>query len=294
MAASPVLVLDAFSLLYRAFFALPPLTTKAGEPTSALYGLTALLLKLLREHRPAGAVFAVDLKQPTFRHLAYDGYKQTRRASPRPLLQQVERLPEVFEAFELPYFAVPGFEADDLLATLARELLDAGERPMLVSGDRDALQLARGSVTVLFAARGVKDTEYDEKTVLRRFGVPPERLPDYAALVGDPSDNIPGVAGVGAQTAAHLLNAFGDLDGLLANLGRVEPARLRASLEAHADRLHLWRDLTRLRDDVPLPAGPRYGAIRRSAKARVQRFCEALELGSLLPRLDDAFAHAIP
>ncbi len=292
--ASPILVLDAFSLLFRAFFALPPLTTKAGEPTSALYGLSALLIKLLREHRPRGGVFAIDLPRPTFRHVAYAPYKKTRVSQPSALHRQVERLAELIEAFGFPSFSSEGFEADDVLATLARELIAAGESPMLVSGDRDALQLARGGTTVLYAARGVKDTKYDEAAVRKRFGVPPERLPDYAALVGDPSDNLPGVKGVGAQTAAHLVTAFGDLAGVLANLDRVEPARLRASLAAHADELLLWRDLSRLRDDVPLPGGARFGEVTQAARARVQRLFEELEFFSLVARLEEAFAHAAP
>src|SRR5262249_31002809 len=158
----------------------------------------------------------------------------------------------------LPILSSPGFEADDVLATLARELAAAGEAPMLVSGDRDVLQLARGGVTVLYAARGVKDTCYDAAAVEKRFGVPAERLPDYAALVGDPSDSLPGVRGVGAQTAAQLVRAFGGVAGLVARLDEVEPPRLREALRAHAAELPLWRDLAQLRDDVPLRDGPRF------------------------------------
>src|SRR5882672_3914342 len=142
--ASPILLLDAFSLLYRAFFALPPLTTRAGEPTSGLYGLSVLLLKLLREQRPKGAVFALDLPRPTFRHERWDGYKASRQRPPSALGHQVGRLREVIAAFRFPALASPGFEADDVLATLAAELAAAGEAPMVVSGDRDSLQLARG------------------------------------------------------------------------------------------------------------------------------------------------------
>jgi hypothetical protein len=153
---APILILDAFSLLYRAFFALPPLTTKAGEPTSALYGLTALLIKLLRERRPKGVAVARDLPRPTFRHQRYEHYKETRVAPPSALGRQVMRLGEILAPFGFPTFASPGFEADDVLATLASELEAQGETPMVVSGDRDALQLARGPVSVLYVARGVK------------------------------------------------------------------------------------------------------------------------------------------
>jgi DNA polymerase I len=290
--ASPILVLDAFSLLFRAFFALPPLTTRAGEPTSGLYGLAALLIKLLREQRPRGAAFAIDLPQPTFRHRAYAPYKQNRTAPPSSLYRQLARLPELIDAFGLPAFSSPGFEADDVLATLARELAAAGEEPMLVSGDRDVLQLARGGVKVLYAARGVKDTCYDAAAVEKRFGVAAERLPDYAALVGDTSDNLPGVPGVGAQTAAQLVRAFGSVAAIVARLDEVEPARLRETLRAHAALLPLWRDLAQLRDDVPLRDGPRFGVIRAAAKERVRELFTALEFTSLLSRVDEAFAHA--
>jgi DNA polymerase-1 len=290
--AAHVLVLDAFSLLFRAFFALPPLTTRAGEPTSALYGLSALMLKLLRERRPKGAVFAIDLPQKTFRHQRYAPYKQNRSAPPSSLYRQLARLPELIAAFEVPSFSSAGFEADDVLATLARELAAAGEAPLLVSGDRDVLQLARGAVAVLYAARGVKDTFYDSSAVEQRFGVAPELLPDYAALVGDPSDNLPGVRGVGAQTAAQLVRTFGGVRGVLSHLDEVKPPRLRDSLRECAELLPLWRDLAELRDDVPLAEGPRYAPITRSAKERVRALCTELEFTSLLPRIDEAFAHA--
>jgi DNA polymerase I len=292
--ASPILILDAYSLLFRAFFALPPLTTRSGEPTSGLYGLVALLIKLLREQRPAGMAFALDLAQPTFRHRAYRAYKHTRPSPPSSLRRQLARLPEVIEAFGCPAFASPGFEADDVLATLARELLAAGESPMIVSGDRDALQLARNGVTVLYVARGVKDTRYDEAAVLRRFAVEPEKLPDFIALVGDVSDDIPGVPGVGARTAARLVCTHGDVPTLLAGLADIRPARLREALARCADDLLLWRDLARLRDDVPLPAGPRLGRLTPATRAGVRSLCERLEFASLLPRLEDAFAGLSP
>jgi DNA polymerase I len=286
--ASPILVLDAFSLLYRAFYALPPLTTRAGEPTSGLYGLSALLIKLLRERKPKGAVVARDLPGRTFRHERFTGYKETRVSQPAPLGRQVSRLGELVGAFGFPVYGVPGFEADDVLATLARELVDAGETPMVVSGDRDAMQLARGDVSVLYVARGVKDTLYDAAAVEKRFGVAAAHVPDIIALVGDTSDNLPGVPGIGGKTAAELVRRFGGVAGTLRQLDAVQPARLRESLQRHAAELALWRDLAELRADLVLPDGPRYALIRDVDAVRLRALFEELEFTSLLPRLDEA------
>ncbi len=291
--ASPILLLDAFSLLYRAFFALPPLTTKAGEPTSGLYGLSALLLKLLREQRPKGAAFALDLPRPTFRHGLYAGYKEGRLTPPSALGHQVGRLRELIAAFGFPAVSAPGFEADDVLATLAGELAAAGEAPVVVSGDRDVLQLAEGAVAVLYVGRGVKETRYDRTAVEERFGVAPPLLPGYVALVGDPSDNLPGVPGIGKQTAAQLMNRYRSVAGILAHLDEIANVRARTALSAHADRLTLWADLARLRNDVPLPHGPRYGPLTAAARAAVAELFEALEFTSLLGRLDDAFGSGV-
>jgi DNA polymerase-1 len=290
--ASPVLLLDAFSLLYRAFFALPPLTTKAGEPTSGLYGLSVLLLKLLREQRPKGAAFALDLPRATFRHERYAGYKGTRTATPLALAHQVDRLPELTAAFGFPVFGVPGYEADDVLATLATELAAAGEMPVVVSGDRDTLQLAIPPTTVLYVGRGVKEQRYDEAAVIARFGVPPERLPGFIALTGDPSDNLPGVPGIGKRTAAALLTTYGSVAEILARVEEVKEPSVRAALVRLGAELRLWDDLARLRRDVPLAPGARFGAVAARARTAVAELFTQLEFTSLLGRLDAAFASA--
>jgi DNA polymerase-1 len=287
----PILILDAFSLLYRAFYALPPLTTKAGEPTSGLYGFASVLLKLLRERRPKGMVFARDLPRKTFRHERYAAYKETRTSPPSALARQVGRLAELVAAFGSPTFASPGFEADDVLATPARELAAAGEQGMVVSGDRDSLQLARGTTTVLYVARGVKDTLYDAAAVEKRFGVPAASVPDYIALVGDSSDNLPGIAGIGPQTAAALIRRHGGVAGVLQALETITPPRLREALAAHREELAVWRDLAQLRDDVPLADGPRYAPIAAIDLERLRAWFTELEMVSLLPRLEEALRH---
>jgi DNA polymerase I len=289
--AAPVmpaaLLIDTYSLFFRAYHALPAMNTRSGAPTNALYGFSAVLLKELREQRPRGVAFALDAPQKTFRHELYAGYKGKRDAVPSALVAQLHRLRELIDAFGVPRFEVPGFEADDILATLAQGLRARGEPALVLSGDRDLLQLAHGGVRVLFmGARGQKPVAYDAADVLQRFGVPAPRLPEFAALVGDASDNLPGTPGVGPSTAAKWLAAYGSIDSLLEHSGEVTPLRLRDKLAAHAAQIRRNRELATLRTDVPLPAGPEWGSISAEGLLRVRALFVELEFKSLLPRLD--------
>jgi DNA polymerase I len=281
----PVLLFDVFSLLYRAFFALPPMNTARGQPTSALYGFTALLLKMLREERARGAAFALDRPDQTLRRAAFAGYKASRPAAPTPLGQQVGRVTEILHAFGFPAFAASGYEADDVLATLARELRAAGEPVLIVTGDLDLLQCAVGSTRVHTVGRGTQGRTYDQAAVWSRFGVAPHELPDWKALVGDVTDEIPGVPGIGGKTASALVRRFGSVAGLLARVEELESASLRATLAGLTTDLPLWRDLTRLHDDIPLPEGPRWAALDAAAQQRAHQLFQELEFKSLLPRL---------
>jgi DNA polymerase I len=281
----PVLLFDVFSLLYRAFFALPPMNTARGQPTSALYGFTALVLKMLREERARGAAFALDRPDQTLRRAAFPGYKASRPSAPTPLGQQVGRVNEFLHAFGFPAFAASGYEADDVLATLARELRAAGEPVVIVTGDLDLLQCAIGSTRVHAVGRGTQGRTYDQAAVWARFGVSPHELPDWKALVGDVTDEIPGVPGIGGKTASALVRRFGSVAGLLARVEELEPTSLRATIAGLSTDLPLWRDLTRLHDDVPLPEGPRWAALDAAGRQRAQALFQELEFKSLLPRL---------
>jgi DNA polymerase-1 len=284
--ARPILLVDAFSLLYRAFFALPPMSTTEGIPTGALYGFSTLLLKLLREQSPRGGAIGMDAPRATFRHELYAGYKASRPPAPTPLTEQIRRLPELLAAFGFPVFTAPGFEADDVLATLAREFAAQGDAALLVTGDLDALQCAKDGARVHVVGRGVEGRTYDTAAVVARFDVTPAELPDWKALAGDPTDEIPGVPGIGAKRASALVRRFGGVAGLLTRLGEVTPPSVRAALTEHADKLPLWRDLALLRTDVPLAEPARWSSFDDAARARVRALFEELEFRSLIPRLD--------
>ncbi len=281
------LFIDTYSLFFRAYHALPSMFTRGGEPTSALYGLSSLLLKLLREQRGAALAFALDAPQATFRHDSFEDYKAGRAPTPSLLAVQFDRLGELLAAFGVPVFRSPGFEADDVLATLAKSARARAAPALVVSGDRDLLQLARGSVKVNFVGRRGKDAQvYDEAAVLARFGVSPEVLPAYVGLVGDPSDNLPGVPGVGGVTAAKLLAGKRSCKELLSSLDSVKSERVRESIRAHAEQILHTEELARLREDAPLGSGEAHWAPPpASAWPALARLFEELEFKSLQPRL---------
>jgi DNA polymerase-1 len=287
MSAPSALLLDTFSLFFRAFFALPPMSTQRGEPTNALYGFSVLLLKLLREQPGAEVCFALDTGRPTFRHQAFQPYKAQRQRAPSPLVEQLRRLDELLEAVGAPVLGSPGFEADDVVATVAAGLRSAGRPALVVSGDRDLLQLAYGSVRVQFVgARGKDAVTYDEAAVLERFGVPPVRLPSFVALVGDLSDNLPGVPGIGPGTARKLLRDREDVEQLLREAGSLRPPRVGQLLLEHAEQIRRTEQLARLRSDAPLPQPPHLAAPTRRQLGGLREVFEAWEFKSLLPRLD--------
>lgn len=296
-APGAVLLLDTYSLLFRAFYALPDMCTSTGVPTGALYGVSTLLLKLLREQEPAGVALALDVPGDSFRRALYPGYKAGRPRAPDALAAQLAQLPALVQALGVPAFSATGFEADDVLATLVAELgpngapRAAGPPVCIVSGDRDLLQLAAPGVEILFVGqRGRAHVRYDAAAVEARFGVPPSQLPSYVALVGDPSDEIPGLPGVGAKIAARWVREHagaGGVSGILAQVDALAPARLRPLVAAHADQLRINEQLARLRTDVPLGPGPRHACFDEAARARLRALFTQLEFRSLLPRLDD-------
>jgi DNA polymerase-1 len=279
------LLLDTHSLLFRAFHALPEMNTSTGQATNALYGFSVLLLKLLREERPDGVALARDLPSKTFRHERYQAYKADRARAPSALVSQLQLFEQLVAAFGFPIFSLPGYEADDVLATLAARLRARGDSALVVSGDRDLLQVVADGCEVLFVGqRGKPPIRYDRAAVEARFGIPPERLPGYVALVGDSADNIPKLKGVGPAGASALMRRGATLSALLDDLASVEEPRLRALLAEHQAQLRESEWLVRLRDDLPLPADEPC-ALDGAARERVAALFEAWEFKSLIPRL---------
>ncbi len=287
-----ILLIDGNSLVYRAFFALPTdLATASGQVTNAVFGFTSMLVNLLRDQKPAAIAVAFDLPQPTFRHERVATYKATRESAPDILRQQMGLTRQVVESLQIPIFEVPGFEADDVIATLATQGRDLGEDVVIVTGDRDSYQLVEDPhVKVLYNKRGVSDYAlYDEAGIAERTGVTPALYPQYAALRGDPSDNLPGVPGVGEKTAAKLITTYGGIDGIYENLDAQTP-KLRENLAAHEANVRQNVEVMVLVRDVPLDQG--VADLSWSAEGldipEVRRLFEFLEFNTLFDRLAEA------
>ena len=251
---STLLLLDGNSLTYRAFFALPTdMATASGQVTNAVFGFTSMLINLLRDHRPDAIAVAWDRPEPTFRHTEVPTYKAQREEAPDILRQQLGLVRQVCDALGITMLELPGYEADDIIATLATRGRDNGDDVIIVTGDRDSYQLVEDPhVKVLYNRRGVSDyVLYDEAGIKERTGVTPAQYSQYAAMRGDPSDNLPGVPGVGEKTAAKLINDYGDLDGIFANGEKCTP-KLRQNLTEHEAQVRQNAEVMVLLRDVPI------------------------------------------
>src|SRR5437660_1109685 len=249
-----VMLLDGNSLAYRAFFALPTdMATASGQVTNAVFGFTSMLVNLLKDHRPDAIAVAFDRPERTFRHEVVTDYKAGRAEAPDILRQQMGLVRQVVDVLHVPTVELAGYEADDVIATLATRARDQGDDVIIVTGDRDTYQLVEDPhVKVLYNRRGVSDyVLYDEAGIKERTGVTPLQYPEYAAMRGDPSDNLPGVPGVGEKTAAKLINDYGDLDGVFANLDKLTP-KLRENMAAHQARVRKNAEATPLIRTVPI------------------------------------------
>ena len=224
-----IVLLDSHAILHRAFHALPDFASPKGEPTGALYGLVAMLLKIVEDLSPDYVIACFDLPDPTYRHEAFEGYKATRVKTDESLVQQINRSRDVFRVFNIPLYEKAGFEADDILGTIAEKMREHKNLEVVIaSGDMDTLQLIDNKrVQVYTLRKGIKDTVlYDEKAVKERFGFGPELIPDYKGLRGDPSDNIPGIRGIGEKTAIDLISKFGGIEDIYKKLKKDEASRI--------------------------------------------------------------------
>jgi DNA polymerase I len=279
-----VVLIDAHSLIYRAFFALPPMSTSDGQVTNAVYGFTSMLAIVLAS-RPEFAIGAFDVGGPTFRSKEYQEYKAGRRAMPDDLRPQIEKVREVLQSFSIPIYGIEGFEADDVIGTLSRIAEERGHAVTIVSGDLDCLQLVTDSVEALVPRRGITDTfMYGPDQVRQRYGFEPVQLIDFKALRGDTSDNIPGVPGVGDKTAAKLVQDFGTVDALLERLDELPEGRLKTSLKAHVDQVRLGKRMVTIVRDVPVELELERARWTRYDYEKVRLVFDRFEFRQLLSR----------
>src|SRR3954467_856483 len=252
------MLIDGNSLAYRAFHALPTdLVTASGQVTNAVFGFTSMFINLMADHQPDAVAVAFDRPEPTFRHEQDVNYKANRQAAPDILRQQLPLVREVVDTLGVPAIEKGGVEADDIIATLATLAKERGDDVLIVTGDRDSYQLVEDPhVRVIYNKRGVSDyANYDEAGILERTGVHPRDYVQYAALRGDPSDNLPGVPGVGEKTAAKLINTYGGLDGIFAHVDEQTP-KLRATLPEYEAQGRQNADVMTLVRDAPVDVEP--------------------------------------
>jgi DNA polymerase-1 len=291
-----LLLLDGHSLAYRAFFALPAenFRTGTGQTTNAVYGFTSMLINLLRDEQPTHLAVCFDVSRTTFRSDRYAEYKANRSATPDDFRGQVDLIKEVLRALAIPEFGVEGYEADDLIATLATQAEAEGFQVLITSGDRDAFQLVSDDVMVLYPKRGVSDLgRIDPAEVMNRYGLTPAQYPDFAALRGDPSDNLPSIPGVGEKTAAKWVREFGSLAELTDRVDEVK-GKAGDALRAHLAGVLLNRQLTELIRDVPLEARPADLELRPWDRDAVHRLFDELEFRVLRERLFATLQSAEP
>lgn len=289
MPTPKLVLLDGHALIHRAFHAIAPLSTSAGEPVNAVFGFASMLFNVLEIEKPEYLAVAFDRKGPTFRHHADENYKATRAPTDPLLIAQIQRIYQLVRALQIPIFAESGFEADDVLATLARLVAAANLHTIIVSGDRDLLQLVSAKVSVHDLSGGYrKSVNWTPAVVREKYGFGPELIPDYKALSGDASDNLPGVAGIGPKTATELLQQFGSLGGIYEHLGELRPA-VREKLEKNADSAWHCHRMATLRTDAPVEFHLADCAAHAVDHAAVTQLFAELEFRTLVGRFNRLF-----
>ena len=284
-----LLLFDGNGLIHRAFHAIPPLTvSKTGEMVNAVQGFASTLLKVLNEVKPTHWAIAFDRPTPTFRHEKFEAYKAQRPETPQELVSQIKRVHQLVDVFRLPTFEIDGYEADDVLGTLSCQASQQGIDTIIVTGDNDILQMVSPGTKVLSPRRTFSDTViYDEAGVQDKYGITPQQLTDLKALTGDPSDNIPGIPGIGDKTAAKLLQQFGSLEGIYAHIEEITPDKLRASLGDRKAQVFQNKELVTIVTSVPVTLD--LDACRVSAydRRQVVELFRELEFAKLLSRLPE-------
>ncbi len=283
------MLFDGNALLHRAYHALPPLTVRqTGESVGAVYGFALMLLKVINELKPSHYAIAFDMKGPTFRHELFDQYKAQRPETPQELVGQLGRVKQLVTAFNIPIFELQGYEADDILGALSQQASQKDVDTIIVTGDADTMQLVSPRVKVLYPKpRGgfSNTTLYDEAAVAEKYGVEPEQIADFKGLVGDPSDNIPGVAGIGAKTAAKLLEQFGSIEQIYENIDKVTPPKLQSLLRESEAIARQSKELATIVTRIPVTLKLDDCRVSQYDRNKVTWLFRELEFASLLPKL---------
>jgi DNA polymerase-1 len=280
-----LVLIDGNAIIHRAFHALPPLSTKGGIPTNAVYGFFMMLLKIIEDLRPEYLVVCFDKKAPTFRKQMYVGYQATRPKPSDDLVPQFEMVHKALDEAKIQHFAIDGYEADDLIGTISKEAKAKNLQTIIVSGDRDLLQLVNSKVLMLAPVVGMtKMTLFDEIKVREKYNLEPAQIVDYKGLVGDNSDNYPGVAGIGPKTAESLLNKYHTLEGIYGHLGEISP-QVQEKLANDAEQAVLAKKLATIVTDAPVKFSESEAKIDKIDKKALKKVFEKLGFKSLLARL---------
>ncbi len=286
MPTERLMLLDGNGLIYRGYFALPPLTTSRGELVNAVFGFCSIVLRGIADLKPDYVAVAFDLQGPTFRHEQYAEYKATRQRMPDDLRDQFPKVREVVKALRIPVYELAGYEADDVIGTITVDAERRGLDTTIVTGDLDMLQLVTDCTRLMTTRSGVENTIlYDPAKIHERFELVPGQMIDYKALKGDPTDNIPGVPGVGEKTAAKLIREFGSLDALYERLDEVKPDKLRDKLAGHRDRVFMGRGLSTIVRDLPVVFDLEAARLTDYDRETVIRLFREFEFRSLIERL---------
>ena len=285
------ILIDGNSLIHRSFHALPPLKTSKGVLVNAAYGFFSILLNILKSEDPQYLVVTFDKKGPSFRHKLFTEYKATRQKAPQELYDQFPIVKTILEGLDIPFLEIDNYEADDLIASLARKFGEKGNTEVvIVSSDRDLLQIVDDHIVVATPDKGYTGSiRFNRAKIAEKMGLTPEQIVDYKALRGDPSDNIPGVKGIGDKTAVQLLKDFGSLDKVYESIPKIDRASVRDKLREHEKEAFLSRELATLIYDLPIECSKEACSLKDLGRDQFQKMFEEFEFYRLIRRLDDLF-----
>ncbi len=292
------ILIDSNAIIYKCFYALPKLTTPRNEPSGAVYGFTSILLKILRELKPDYMAAAFDMKAPTFRHKEFKEYKAKRPKAPQELYDQIPKVKEILNAFEIPIFEKEGFEADDIIGTLAKKIINdkADAKIIILTGDMDTLQLVQDAQIVVYALKkGISNIEiYDESRISSNYGLKPFQLIDYRGLKGDPSDNISGVKGIGEKTALSLIQKFGSIENLYQKIKKEKTEgfvkeKVRTILLDQEKEALFSKYLSTIKTDVPLEFQPEKISLKPKDNKKIIDLFKESGFTSLIVRLEENY-----